>query len=158
MINKLENAEWFADVGRPFQVNTPAINQIYPCSSWDEAISNCSSLEWENTQLEAANLLRTRVNQIDPVRFSGWNDLVDILKPIAVDLIFRKVHSVMVEKNFPESFRHNLEWDILHLFLETEYSDIIDPVFYVPLAYWYSTGRFPCGWRGTFPDGQLMVF
>jgi len=65
---------------------------------------------------------------------------------------------VAVANKLPKSFEDTVQWDILHLAIESEYSDIFPPGFYASQAYWYLKGHFPCGWEGNFPKGKLVVY
>jgi hypothetical protein len=38
------------------------------------------------------------------------------------------------------------------------YVDLYPPSFFASNAYWYVMGHFPCGWRGEFPKGQLVIY
>lgn len=37
-------------------------------------------------------------------------------------------------------------------------SDLYPPGFFASNANWYVRGHFPCGWRGEFPKGQLVIY
>ena len=55
--------------------------------------------------------------------------------------------------NFTEqglkNIKDSVSWDIMGLCLEIEYSDIVNPIFFIPhLDPWYASGHFPCGWDG----------
>lgn len=157
-LNDLESANWFVNVGKPLAVDPLFVDKVIACKSWNQAIEQSSSTKWGNIQIEAGNALSSRVIAAKSERFHVWNDLVDNLKPLAVDLVGRKICSVVAEHKLPNAFRHTVEWDILHLLLEAEYSDIVKPTFFAAQAYWYASGRFPCGWKGRFPQGQLIVY
>ncbi|MBL8819747.1 MAG: hypothetical protein JNL58_27225 [Planctomyces sp.] len=151
-LSKLEKANWFASVG----VNdaTTAIM----VSSWSEAIEYCSSVEWENLAIEAANHYRARLVQRSMERFSQWNDIVDQLKPTTESLVRRKIESVVREHSLPKVFEDTVQWDILHVCMEAEYADIYPPGYYASQAYWYVNGHFPCGWDGEFPEGRIVIY
>src|SRR5262249_31632568 len=58
----------------------------------------------------------------------------------------------------PKVFGNTVRWDILHLCMEAEFADVYPPGYYASQAYWYAHGHFPCGWRGEFSSGTLIVF
>lgn len=157
-IERLEKANWFINVGQSLVLDPQVTDKVITCKSWKEAMQHSSKLSWENIQLEAANSLRAKIIKADPKRFHVWNDKVIALKPTAFQMIDQKSSFVIQQNNLPEGFKHTVQWDILHLLMEAEYSDIVKPTFFAAQAYWYVTGRFPCGWKGKFPEGQLIVF
>jgi len=108
--------------------------------------------------MEAANEYRERLAEKSFELFEKWNDVVLAVKPAAQELVREKVRSVVLEQNLPKSFVDTVDWDILHLCMESEYADVYPPGFFASQAYWYMKGHFPCGWQGQFPDGRLVVF
>lgn len=151
-LEKLEKADWFASVG----VKDAATAIVL--SSWQEAIEHCSSAEWENLGLEAANQYRTRLLERAQDRYNQWNGLVTQLKPVTEALVRRKIEAVVRENSLPKVFEDTVQWDILHVCMEAEYADIFQPGYYASQAYWYVKGHFPCGWEGVFPNGRIIIY
>jgi hypothetical protein len=151
-LENLERADWFAFVGVK---DTTACNVLV---SWQEAIELCSSVEWENLCLEAANQYRERVLERSNERYSQWTDIVAQIKPVTEPFVRLKIETVVCEHGLPEVFEDTVQWDILHLCMEAEYADVYPPGFYASQAYWYVKGHFPCGWEGEFPQGRLIVY
>jgi hypothetical protein len=144
-LEQLENVVWFYDVGTPCE-------DVKVVNSWSEALQSANSLEWENFRLEVANLLSERLLMTDKKRFQLWNETVRSLRVVTDDLVARKIRDVVELEQLPDSFQGIVKWDILHLALEAEYSDVVAPSLYAGLSYWYVTGRFPCG--DTTYDGK----
>lgn len=151
-LQMLDQAEWFSHVG----INDTKVAIVL--SSWDDAIEHCSSTDWEAVCLEAANQYRERLAERSRERFNRWNSVVGDIKPTVVELVERKVAPVMREHHLPDVFRHTVEWDIVHLCMEAEYADVFPPGFYADQGHWYERGHFPCGWKGVFPRGTLVVY
>lgn len=151
-LEELESVEWFRAVGK--QDTQVAI----VLSSWEEAIAYCSSLDWENLQLEAANRYCEQLLLRDKERFKQWNQVVEIVKPVTEALVVRKIASVVKEYHLPKVFEDTVKWDVLHLAMEAEYADVYPPGFYASQAYWYRQGHFPCGWQGEFPEGMPIIY
>jgi hypothetical protein len=149
---QLDKANWFVSVG------VKDTDAAIVLSSWREAIEHCSSLEWENLCLEAANQYRERLLERSKNRFKKWNKIVEAIKGASIDLVERKIRAVCTEHALPKVFVDTVEWDICHVCLEAEYADVYPPGFYASQAYWYVKGHFPCGWQGHFPEGKLIVF
>lgn len=152
ILEALDRAVWFSTVGVR---DTEAVTVL---SSWEQAVESCSSQEWEDLCLENANRLRRQVRRHSVDDFERWNDLVDQIKPTTEALVERKIADVVREHHLPKTFSDDIRWQILHICMETEYSDIVPPAFYMDLALWYLKGHFPCGWEDEYPDGRLIVY
>jgi len=151
-LDQLERADWFSKVG----VQDAATAVVL--SSWDEALEHCGSVEWENLCLEACNQYRQRLLERSKEAFNQWNDVIEMIKTSTVPLVQHKIESVAREHGLPKLFEDTVQWDILNVCAEAEYADIYPPGFYASQAYWYVKGHFPCGWKGNFPDGTLIVY
>jgi hypothetical protein len=151
-LDELENAAWFSRVG--VKDATAAI----VLSSWDEAIEHCGSVEWENLCLEAYNQYHQRLAERSPERCAKWNDVVVELQKTTIPFVRRKIDAVVREHSLPKVFEDTVQWDVLAVCMEAEYADVYPPGFYASQAYWYVHGHFPCGWRGEFPKGTLIVY
>ena len=151
-LEQLKQADWFCCVGIR---DTEAAEVL---SSWYEAIESCSSPEWEHLCLEAANQYRERLVERSPEQFKKWNDIAVEIRPSALALVAEKTKQVIQENNLPKAFLDTVNWDIAHLCMEAEYADIYPPGFFAAQAYWYVNGHFPCGWKGKFPKGKLVIY
>ncbi len=87
-----------------------------------------------------------------------WNETVTSTKKVIEPIVHEKTQEVIVEFDLPEVFIDTVEWDILHIALEAEFSNFVPPAFYASQAYWYVKGHFPCGWQGEFPNGTLIIY
>ena len=57
-----------------------------------------------------------------------------------------------------KGFQARVRLEIVGFGMEQEYADVVDLNFCTVLGKWYMSGHFPCGWRGEYPDGILVVF
>jgi hypothetical protein len=151
-LSELEKAEWFRSVGVQ---DTQAADILH---SWPEAVRSCSCDQWQDLLLEAANAYCMRLLEHSPSRYERWNIIVSSIKPIALDLVDRKLRCVVQEHSLPKVFVDTVQWDILHLCMEAEYADVYPPGFFASQGFWYVNGHFPCGWAGDFPRGNLVVY
>jgi len=150
---ELENACWFSNVG--IKDTSAAI----VLSSWGEAIAHCVSNHWQDLIFEAANQYCERLAERSKDRFNNWNKIVGEVKNVTVSFVRRKIETLVQLQNLPPEFERTLQWDILHLCMEAEYSEVYPPGFFASHAYWYVKGHFPCGWQGgRFPNGTLIVY
>jgi hypothetical protein len=148
---QLQSADWFANVG----LHTSSA--VVALADWPSAIASCASLDWENVCLEAANQYRDRLRERSAEAMGSWNDVVDQVRPFAEALVDAKTRQVIHAHDLPKVFADTVKWDILHLCMESEFADVYPPGFYASQAYWYRKGHFPCGWRGAFPSGLLVI-
>lgn len=151
-IRHLKHVNWFVNCGVK-DVQTPIVLE-----SWEEAIKECSSIKWENLCIETANNFALKVLKKDRERYKEWNNVVELIRPYADEIINEKVLPVQKENNLSEIFITRTNWDVIHLLIEAEYSDVCDPGFYTSNAYWYVKGHFPCGWRGDLKTGKLIIY
>ncbi len=148
----MQEADWFSNVGAPWDGEARVLG------SWPEAIASCLDRSWQELILEASNQYASRVQQSDMGRFSEWNDMMLSLKPVAQSLVAEKTKSLLNIQDIPEKVIRTMEWDMMHLLLEAENADIVKPGFFAAQSFWYTNGRFPCGYEGRFPDGLRVIF
>ena len=151
-LRELEKVSWFLRVG----INDGS--SVITLSCWPEAIEQCSSFEWEDLRLEAANQYRECIARHSRERLQLWNDTVDDVKNIIVPLVDRKTAAAIREHALPEIFKIRVRNDIIGACMEAEYADVCPPGFFTSIAHWYVNGHFPCGWWGAFPQGKLVVY
>jgi hypothetical protein len=151
-LKKLEDADWFSAVGN---IDTEAAIVLH---SWKEATESCSSTSWRDLLLEASNRYTEKLASRSKERWNQWNSVVREVKKITVPLVAAKTERVVGENRLPHTFQNVVNWDILHIVMESEYSDVFPPGFFASQAYWYVRGHFPCGWSGSFPEGKLIIY
>lgn len=155
-LDQLETANWFSQVGTMYGITQP--NKVIVLASWQEAIEQCSSIEWENLCLEAQNQYCERLCKRSKERFNQWNEVAAMLKTTTIPFVQRKIEAVVRENNLPTVFEHTVQWDILGVCMESEFADVCPPGFFASNAYWYMKGHFPCGWQGEFPKGTFIIY
>jgi hypothetical protein len=151
-LQELEQADWFSRVG------VKDTDGAIVLSSWQEAIRYCSMARWQDLCIEAANQYCERLSDRSPQHFQQWNRIVLELKPLVEPFVRKKTETVVRAHKLPAIFEESVQWDILHLCMESEYADVYPPGFYASQAYWYAKGHFPCGWKGKFPEGKLIIY
>lgn len=151
-INELAERDWFSRVGK-----LDSDRAVF-FDNWNEAIMSCEGDNWTSLLEESANQYRARIAERDRERFIEWNRLAREIKEFTVPFVEKKIEQVVRTNDLPVSFVHTVQWDILHLCMESEYADVFPPGFYASQAYWYSNGHFPCGWSGDFPNGKICVY
>lgn len=159
LIEDLRAVEWFANVGRPAQGS----ERVVFVKDWDEAIAAFSAETFDDAVREAQNLMARFYHETHP---SGWNDVIDVLKPLVASLAREKISSAQEKGLCPL----NLPNSILDLLLAAFYTECRESLpeieYYEETLHWYFAGHFPCGWLGDVPEdfehsfqfGKLMVF
>ncbi len=150
--DRLERADWFSALGQPRE------GPFVIVSSWEEALEQCGSDQWQDLILEAANRYSEAVARKDAERFRLWNMVAVEVRSVALPLVERTLRSVGAVNGLPKALEDAVRWDMIHFGLECEFSDVFPPGFFASQAYWYLNGRFPCGWRGDFPEGKLVLY
>jgi hypothetical protein len=157
-------------VGQPLPPNVSKVQD------WYQAARKCSLSKWDNCQLQATNALKGRIEARFPEdrvknhfwhRLQEWNPLVKELDSILNRFVdSSRVKISLKNENFI-NVRNTVRWDLVSICLETNFQDIVEPVFFLPyLDPWYAAGHFPCGWDGDeFPEqwdgvaqGKLIVY
>jgi hypothetical protein len=151
-LEELKKAQMFSRVG---VLDAPAAIVL---PSWREAIACSNSLDWRNLRLDMANEYRSQLRERSKEKFNKWNDAVDDVKKTLIPLIRIKIEPVVREHKLPKEFEGAVQWDMLHVCMETEYADVCPPGAYEYLASWYLKGHFPCGWQGVFPQGIQIIY
>ncbi len=136
--------------------------------SWAAAVETCASRKWKTCRIMARNTLQRSVEERSWERSEDWNPVVRELRPHIRSFVASLLVRVPVGERYRKALGDDLTWDLLGMCLESNYADIVTPVFYVPhLEPWYAAGHFPCGWDGkvfpdrwdgTIRDGRLIVF
>lgn len=106
--------------------------------------------------LEIGNALSTALIQRDPFRFSRcWRPVEALVRAAVEELVEDQAGRAEVE--LPRSVLRGLEVLVGTAAMEVWLQDV---ALSSPLREWVDqlrSGRVPIGWRGVFPDGELLV-
>ena len=149
---ELEAQDWFSCLGDA--VNDRSVKAARDRNDFAESINNPY---WEDVTLEAANQIGEAIQKTSWSDYRRWNEPVDLLKPIILPLIERKIEPFRNDPSF-KVIEACVRWDILHWGIENEFSEFDPPGFFGALGGWYLRGHIPCGWEGKFPEGRLIVY
>jgi hypothetical protein len=153
--DRVKLIDWFANVGE----NTPIECgvEVIRLSNWMDATSECASPEWENTQLAASNATTLYLSQNHKDEHRKWNAFATEAKQLLapdLDRLTEYVSAHGLDKIVADSAR----WDVLSAVLQEQYWHLGAPKFFLDLFPFYEAGHFPCGWRGNWPDGALIIY
>jgi hypothetical protein len=152
LLSELAAAEWFRNVGKHDSDDVEFV------ASWEDALKSVRGSVWTGLGGEWANVLRRNVQRVGWDHYNRWNDLVIALKLSVLELCGAKTRSLRASRSMPKVFLDDVHWHILGACMETEYSDIVPAGQSYTLARWYIAGHLPCGWRGEWPEGKLIVY
>jgi hypothetical protein len=149
-------------------VGTPLSGEVTSVNTWDAAVRECTSEEWESCCLMGRNALLRMLEQRCWDRAAKWNDLVDEIQPRIDARVDRLITELPIAARTFTQIKSDLTWNLAFICLEEEHKDIVRPLFFIPyLDNWFKLGHFPCGWDGPpFEDdwdgiirsGRTIVF
>lgn len=151
-LEALRRVEWFRSIGRAADGQVVVVSDGWEAEDWFDGGT------WEDVQLEAANRLRDAIASASRDRWSCWSELVASIRPSVETLVAEKVRFQVEGQPLDEGVVGSIAWDILHMAMETEYSDLVPPGFFTGIGEWYLRGHLPCGWDGPMDGGRLVIF
>jgi hypothetical protein len=154
----LKKVDWFSRVGQEIELESSMTGKIEQCHSWDEALE-ANNVHWRNIKLRAQNQLTMFLDVKHHELYQTWNDVVGEIKPF-IDELFQvnPIETNLSKVADIETIKKITVQDIRRLLIEASWSHLAEPVFFTPVTFWYIKGHFPCGWRGEYPNGKLLVF
>ncbi|MEM7347717.1 MAG: hypothetical protein AAF485_26085 [Chloroflexota bacterium] len=155
---RLENIDWFSQCGSSTSLDlTPEIMQV---KTWIQAVKSSKKRVWENIELEARNQLTLFLSQNHREQYQSWNEILAAHKKTIIEpIIEQRIRPYQVSNNLDESVVHSVRWDILGALMENSYIDCgHNTFFFLELLTVYESGHFPCGWKGEWSEGKLIVF
>jgi hypothetical protein len=155
---RLPAINWFSHCGEPFRLDLTM--EIEPVPGWPQAMESCLAPAWEEAQLDAQNQLTLWLHEHHREQYRKWNDLVlthraAVIEPLSREqwVPFQQSHDLDLR------FVNSVEWDILGALMENSFLDTGHRCFFfLELLTVYEVGHFPCGWRGNWPAGKLLVY
>jgi hypothetical protein len=156
--SRLRRIKWFCNCGEPLTVKLTAPVRQVP--NWQRAIESSRSTDWENAKLEAYNQLTGWLAENVPREFKNWNKLVKKFKATVIHPVVEpQVLAVFRLQKIDERIVTSVTYTTLGAVMENAYLHTGHKAFFfLELLEIYEAGHFPCGWRGEWPAGQLLVF
>lgn len=151
-LNRVLKIKWFSTVGKPIQDNSLCFEP-----SIEKVSDLLASPEWENVTLEESNKISGYLAIKHSVIFQNWNNLAKESK-----VFFDKE----IKKSIPTINGINtdlllqcIQWDVTHYLIESYYCHVLaTPLFFEKLLSIYESGHLPCGWKGHWPDGEIIIY
>jgi hypothetical protein len=156
LFESLRRIPWFSNCGRPADDNLGL--EVDWVSDWTTATKCFSDPEWENTTLEARNVLTSHLAKRHAREYQEWNKLVRKAKEKLESGVYQIARDFQQKHRLTQTFVDCVKWDGLGMVMEETYKECRPPMlFFGTLLAVYERGRFPCGWKGEWPNGRLIV-
>lgn len=126
-------------------------------ASWSEALDPERQANWNNVKLDARGDLTSFLAHHHRERNRAWNQITGELRPRVLELCTPICEAAVRTQEHQKSLLAAVSWDLLAAGMEYEYADLRPPGLYDRLVSIYEVGRFPCGWRGDYPEGSLEI-
>ncbi|MBS2032951.1 MAG: hypothetical protein JST54_34080 [Deltaproteobacteria bacterium] len=155
---RIQAIDWFSKCGEALalQLSVP----IERVTSWAEAVQASAASAWEHATLEARNQLTLwlHLNALDAYR--RWNEITVEHKSKTINVLTDTCLTPFVSAHaLPQRIVRCVQWDVLAALMENSYLPTGHrSFFFLELLKVYEVGHFPCGWRGDWPAGHLLVF
>lgn len=158
VVDRVCRIDWFAHLGQPLTLDlTMPFERV---RSWAEAAEASRDEGWQNAQLEAQNQLTLWLHQHDSSNYQRWNEFVGWYKEqVLTPLTESKLLPYQSRHGLDDDFVHSVQWNILGALMENTYLICGHRSFFFSELLWvYEAGHLPCGWRGKWPRGTLLVY
>lgn len=156
IITRLNNIKWFENCEKG---NAISKYEISYAKNIDSVIKHCSSTRWANLILERRQIVSSYLTVYRVNTLYKWNEVVLEIKKNVIPILLQKVEEKWREKyDVSDKIIMNIRSDmvrIIALYVFREYK--IDP-FHEEILNIYEQGYLPCGWKGTYPEGKIIIF
>ena len=120
---------------------------------------SCNGIKWQKLRLELiGDLTAYLCNNYNDLYNSEYNNLIDTVKEQYIYQIDKLYIDKLEDVFGEEKVLHSIHWDILHIIVADTFKDLFSTELYPDLLKVYESGQFPCGWRGKFPHGNMMIY
>lgn len=156
VVLRLNNIIWFENCNNKNAISEYEVSYAKDINS---VIKHCSSIRWKNLTLEkredvSSYLVVKRVNT--PYT---WNEVALTIKNNIVPSILKKAEEKWNEKyDKSEEIMKSIRWNISCILILSAFSEYKTDPFHEELLKIYEQGYFPCGWKGTYPHGKMVIW
>lgn len=157
VIKRIWLCDWFVNCGT--KEDSIRGNEFERLTKISQVENSINSTKWENTCLEARNELTVYLTLNEPDVYNVyWNVLVNQIKKEVIPKVIDDIEEKAMKKCLPEESVAYVRMDIINIIMVLSYSKYYQSSFYQKLLYVYEHGYLPCGWRGRYPKGKLLVY
>ena len=148
--------DWFTQVGG--ELDDRAQENWVKCNSWEEALHECQTNHWESIVSSSSNIMYAYILDLPDGQIAKYETFHPLFSKIVGEIADRAQLFVGLPQDRIIPIRTRITWDIAHYLYSCEFIEYFEHSFPFRLGESYLQGRFPCGWRGVFPYGQLVVY
>lgn len=152
---RLRTINWFSKCAEMPDINFDFSVEWIP--DWSIAVKHFTSPDWEDTTLQARNALTAYLATNYQNDYQDWNKITIQARDLIIKDIMPIISAFQQQQKLPTVFCDCVRWDLLAFVMESTYKRCNPPFFFTNLIEVYLAGRFPCGWKGEWPNGRLMV-
>lgn len=158
VVGRIKKIKWFQNCGNKLEISL--IYDVSYAKDINSVIKHISSTRWENIGIEEENRLTAHLFKNYPDKYHQvWNCIVKDIKGTILPDIKENVINIANEfKLNEEEIITQIEWDILGIIMGYTYYDYMEPTFYKEILKIYENGNIPCGWKGTYPNGKIIIY
>lgn len=113
---------------------------------------------WDNVRLQIRNQLTSTLHENWREGYRQWNNITMEAKLLLKDGDLKNISTFIQENKLNNCIYESVEWDLLTAMMEYAYSTYVKPGFHTELLEIYNSGHIPCGWKGKWPQGSLLIF
>ncbi|REK71269.1 hypothetical protein [Paenibacillus paeoniae] len=156
LVERISSITWFSNCGNPLG-DRIQLEVVYE-SNWKKAAKRAQSNHWEAVTLEAGNELTEFLSLNYPDLYKQWNHLVREGKEVIELHIVPKINEYIKVRELSPALLDHVKWDMVSAIMEHNYMAQKEPGFFIELLKVYESGNFPCGWKGKWPKGKLIIY
>jgi hypothetical protein len=154
---RLVRLPWCARCGHgPTELDLPS--PVVWVSTSEEVKARMASTSWEHAKLEATNALTVWLNDNAHDAYQSWNVRTKRLKAgllAELEPIWKRRQD---ELGLGPDLVSELRWIVRSAAMEVDYLPFGHPArFFLNLLPILEAGHLPCGWKGRWPGGQLVL-
>ncbi len=156
-MDRIKTIHWFKNCGNENNdlFKSLSVPTLF-VRSWDEALVNIESIEWENFTLEEKNRLTEFLSSKFQREYGFWNKLTDHYKIF----LSEEVEPIIQNSKYcNDELMKNVRWDLLGALMQGSYKGLYKKTrLYMELLQIYEFGHIPCGVQGELPNEKLLIF
>ncbi|WP_297429673.1 hypothetical protein [Clostridium sp.] len=156
MVKRLKNVPWFENCG---MMNATSKFEIGYAKDVSSVIKHCSSTRWQNILLEKGDDISAYIIVYRVKTKYSWNEVVKVIKNDILPEISKYVNKKWTKKyGESQEIKVEIESNLLTILLLHVFKEYKEEPFHNELLNIYEQGYFPCGWKGTYPNGKIIIF
>ena len=158
VVARVKAIDWFAHCGEPSEFDLTM--EIKRVKSWPQAMKADKEKTWDYAVMEARNQLTGTIHAQDRERYRSWNEITQQFKDQVMTPLTKEVWEPFQQsRGLDIELVHSTRWNILAALMENAYiGSNHGSFFFLELLTIYEAGHLPCGWRGLWPQGALVVY